>query len=485
VERFAAALAPNSSEGSALAEDKSVAVLPFTSMSAERDCEYFGDGIAEEIINALGRLPGLRVAARASAFAFRGRADDLKGIATHLGVRTVLEGSVRDAGNRVRVTAQLVDVDTGFQLWSERYDRELTDIFAIQDEIATAIARKFEVTLGGSDAGPLVQPGTTNLKAYDLYLRGRALLHRRGASLQAAIEAFEEAAAIDPDYAPALAGLARALMLSAFWGMVEPGEVLGRASEAAARALRSDDQLGEAHAAAALVAFAARFDRAEAQAEWEKAMALAQDADADTRISRAAFDLGYARADFTAAAREITAALETDPLNSSGHAGLAVMYRSAGNVPAARTAARRALELDPESLYAHWAVIYSLSGGDMNEEARRVAREARVRFGRHPWLMMESVNVPAGADRSEALARYEELAARSRFDYVQPAVLSAAAAFAGRLDESAAWLLRALEIHDSLMLAIIAQFADLAPVLQRPEVEEALRRINWSPPTRR
>jgi eukaryotic-like serine/threonine-protein kinase len=485
VERFAQALAQGNSGEGPLADEKSVAVLPFTSMSADPDSEYFGDGIAEEIINALGRLPGLRVAARASAFAFRGKADDLKAIATQLGVRTVLEGSVRRAGIRVRVTAQLVDVDSGFQLWSERYDRELTDIFAIQDEIATAIAKRFEVILGAEASGRLVQPGTTNLKAYDLYVRGRALLHRRGASLAAASQAFEDAVAIDPDYAPALAGLARALMLSAFWGMVEPGEVLNRASEAAAHALRSDPLLAEAHAAAALVAFAARFDRLEAQGEWERAIALVKDSDADTRIARATFDLGYARADFTAAAREITAALETDPLSSSGHAGLAVMYRSAGNVPSARTAARRALELDPESLYAHWAMIYSLSGGDMNEEARRVAREARMRFGRHPWLMMESVNLPAGADRAEALARYEELAARSRIDYVQPAVLSAAAAFAGRLDESAAWLLRALEVHDSLMLAIIAQFADLSPVLQRPEVSEALRRVNWSPPAKR
>lgn len=274
-------------------------------------------------------------------------------------------------------------------------------------------------------------------------------------------------------------------MLSAFWGMVEPGEVLGRASEAAARALRSDAQLGEAHAAAALVAFAARFDRLEAQAEWEKAIALVQDADVDTRISRAAFDLGYARADFTAAAREITAALEIDPLSSSGYAGLTVMHRSGGNVQGARIAARRALELDPESLYAHWAVIYSLSGGDAIDEARRVSRDARARFGRHPWLLMgESLNLPSGADRAEAVARYEELAARSRTDYVQPAVLSAMAACAGRPEESATWLLRAIEIRDSLMLALIAQFTDLTPVLRRPEVEEALRRINWSPPTR-
>jgi TolB-like protein/tRNA A-37 threonylcarbamoyl transferase component Bud32 len=485
VERFAAALVPSAADGSALADDKSVAVLPFTSMSADPDSEYFGDGIAEEIINALGRLPGLRVAARASAFAFRGKADDLRAIAAQLGVRTVLEGSVRRAGNRVRITAQLVDVDSGFQLWSERYDRQLTDIFAIQDEIATAIARKFELALGGADAGRLVQPGTANLMAYDLYLRGRALLHRRGASLQLAIQAFEEAVAVDPDYAPALAGLARALMLSAFWGMVEPGEVLGRASEAAAHAIRSDAQLGEAHAAAALVAFAARFDRQEAEAEWGRAIALAQDSDADTRVARAAFDLGYARAEFTAAAREIVAALELDPLSSSGYASLTVMHRSGGNVPAARIVARRAFELDPESLYAHWAVIYSLSGGDAIDEARRFARDARAKFGRHPWLLMgESVNLPPDADRTEAIARHEELAARSRTDYVQPAVLSVTAACAGRLEESASWLLKAFEIRDSLMLALIAQFADLTPVLQRPAVRDALRHVNWPLPER-
>jgi len=485
VERFAAALAPSAPGEGLQPDEKSVAVLPFTSMSADPDSEYFGDGIAEEIINALGRLPGLRVAARASAFAFRGKADDLRAIAAELGVRTVLEGSVRRSGSRVRITAQLVDVDSGFQIWSERYDRELTDIFAIQDEIATAIARRFELTLGAEGSGRLVQPGTSNLKAYDLYVRGRVLLHRRGASLAAASQAFEEAVAIDPDYAPALAGLARALMLSAFWGMVEPGEVLSRASEAAAHALRSDSLLAEAHAAAALVAFAARFDRAEAQAEWERAMALVKDSDADTRISRAAFDLGYARVDFGAAAREITAALEVDPLSSSGYAGLTVMQRSGGNVQAARAAARRAMELDPESLYANWAMVYSLSGGDAIDEARRVAREARTRFGRHPWLLMgESVNLPQGADRSEAVARYEELAARSRTDYVQPAVLSATAACAGRVEESASWLLKALEIRDSLMLALISQFADLTPVLRRPEVQDALRRINWSPPTR-
>ena len=487
VERFAAALTPSASGASALAEEKSVAVLPFTSMSADPDSEYFGDGIAEEIINALGRLPGLRVAARASAFAFRGKADDLKGIATQLGVRTVLEGSVRRAGHRVRITAQLVDVDTGFQIWSERYDRELTDIFAIQDEIATAIATRFELALEGEAAtGRLVQPGTANLKAYDLYLRGRALLHRRGASMAEAIESFEQAVALDSDYAPAFAGLARALVLYAFWGWIEPGAVLERASEAAAHAVRSDPQLGEAHAAMAMVAFAARINCAEAGAAWERAIALAPESDAEVRVSRAMFDLGYAQARFPEAVEEITAALISDPLSSSGHAGLAVMNRTAGNVEAARAAARRALELDSGSLYAYWAMLYALSGGDAADEAKRVAREGMAQFGRHPWLMMgESVNLPAHADRSVATARYEELAARARTDYVQPAVLSLMAASIGRLDESAAWLRRAVDTRDALILALMAQFRDLRPVIRRPEVQELLHRINWIPPEQR
>jgi len=483
VEQFANALATRAPEGDPFGEEKSVAVLPFVCMSAGEDYEYFGDGIAEEIINALARLPGLRVAARASAFSFRGRADDLRGIAAELNVRTVLEGSFRRAGSRVRVTAQLIDVDNGFHIWSERYDRELTDIFAIQDEIAGAIAKKFEVSLAGGETAGLVQPGTTNLDAYQSYLRGRAQLHRRGASLALAITSFEAAIAIDPDYAPALAELAHALVLQAFWGQCEPGAVLGRASDAAAHALRSDPQLGEAHAATALVAFSARFDRREAGIAWRHALALAPESSADLRVSQAMFDLGYAQGRFDDAVRAITSAIEHDPLSSSGQAGLAVMCRSAGNIEAARTAARRALDLDPESLYAYWAMLYALSGGDAIDTATGIAREGMAKLGRHPWLMMgPSLNLPADADRGPVVARYEELAARSRTDYVQPAVLAILAACAGREDESEAWLRRAVEIHDSMILAMIAQFRELRPVLHRPGIQALLREIDWVVP---
>ena len=486
VEQFARALGNQPSTGEPLADDKSVAVLPFVCMSAGEDTEYFGDGIAEEIINALARLPGLRVAARASAFSFRGRGDDLRGIATELNVRTVLEGSFRRAGSRVRVTAQLIDVDNGFHIWSERYDRELTDIFAIQDEIATAIARKFEVTLAGGATAGLVQPGTTNLEAYELYLRGRAFLHRRGASLAQAIGKFEEAIAIDAGYAPALAELAHALVLQAFWGQCEPAAVLERAHDAANQALRSDPQLGEAHAAAAIVAFAAHFDRNAAGAAWNRALALAPESSANLRVSRAMFDLGYAQGRFDDAVQAVAAAIEHDPLSSSGQAGLAVMRRSAGDIQGARAAARRAMELDPDSLYAYWAMLYALSGGDAVDEATAVAREGMAKLGRHPWLMMgTAVNLPGEADRTPVVARYEELVARAKTDYVQPAVLALMAACAGREDESEAWLRRAVDIRDSMILAMIAQFRDLRPVLRRPGIQALLNEIDWMLPNAR
>ena len=301
-----------------------------------------------------------------------------------------------------------------------------------------------------------------------------------------AIESFEQAVAIDPDYAPAFAGLARALVLYAFWGWVEPGAVLERASEAAAHALRSDPQLGEAHAAAALVAFAARFDRAEAHAEWERAIALATDSDADSRIARAMFDLGYAQADFTLAVQEIVAALEVDPLSSSGYAGLAVMNRSAGNVVAARSAARRARELDPDSLYAYWATLYALSGGDAIDEARQIAREAIAKLGTASLAAVGGVRQPATRRRrAGAVARYEELVARSRTDYVQPAVLCLMAACVGRADEAVVWLRRAIDIRDSLILGLMAQFRELRSVLHRPDVQDLLQRMNWVLPTQR
>jgi len=184
----------------------SIAVLPFADVSPGKDQDYFSDGIAEEILDNLAQVEGLRVIGRTSSFSFKGKSDDLRTIGEKLNVMTVLAGSVRRVGDRVRITAQLNDVQNGYQLWSERYDRELKDIFDIQDEIAKSIAERLRVTLAGIKDNRLVAQATTNMEAYQLCLKGRALLDRRGASVPASLDLLRRAVEFDPGYSLAWAG---------------------------------------------------------------------------------------------------------------------------------------------------------------------------------------------------------------------------------------------------------------------------------------
>ena len=188
------------------ASESSIAVLPFVDMSASSDQEYFADGIAEEILNALVMLEGIKVAGRTSSFSFKERNEDLREIGETLGVAHVLEGSVRKQGDRVRVTAQLVNVDDGFHLWSETFDREMIDIFAIQDEIARSVAEALALQLNLEQGGSLIEAQTDNIGAYERYLEARALIARRGTdNLARAIELLEEVTRLEPNYAEAWA----------------------------------------------------------------------------------------------------------------------------------------------------------------------------------------------------------------------------------------------------------------------------------------
>ncbi len=232
--------------------DASVAVLPFADMSPNRDQEYFADGVAEEILNALVRVPDMRVASRTSAFAYKGATKDLREIGHELGVGAILEGSVRQDSGRVRVTAQLIDVRTGFHIWSETFTREQRDIFAIQDEIARSIARALRVSLLPARAeAAMVEPVTASMDAYDEYLRGRFELHRRTPeSLLAAVDHFDRAVQLDEAFAPAWAGLGLTYGLLPFYTEAVPFEIANeKARSAAERAVALDPELPSAHAA--------------------------------------------------------------------------------------------------------------------------------------------------------------------------------------------------------------------------------------------
>jgi serine/threonine-protein kinase len=263
---------------SAPALPTSVAVLAFDDLSAGRSGDYFGEGMAEEVINALAYVPGLRIASRTSAFAFRGSRADVREIARRLGVGAVLEGTVRRAGSRLRVTAQLTDASTGYRVWGDRFDRDLDDVFAIQDEIARIIVAALKVELtGAADGGGLVRRYTDNLAAYDSYLRGRQQLsHITADGLETAIALFERAVREDPLQAPAHAALASACIAYAFYGdgAWRPRELWERARRAAKAALHIDPALADATGALGTTTLACDWDFAGAEAALHRAVEL-------------------------------------------------------------------------------------------------------------------------------------------------------------------------------------------------------------------
>jgi serine/threonine-protein kinase len=461
----------------------SVAVLPFTNMGPNPEDEYFGDGMAEEIINALSQVPGLRIAARTSTFAFKGKNQDLRAVGERLNVRTVLEGSVRRAGNRIRITAQLINVNDGYHLWSERYDRELVDIFAIQDEIATAIASRLAVALRDGQGTTLVRPSTSNLEAYELYLKARSRMKERGPALLVAIDLLEQAVALDPTFAAALAHLAHALILSSFWGMNPPDRVAPRAKWAAAAALEHHATLVAAHTASALVATCIDFDADRATDAWNRALTI-DPQDAEARVLRAAFDVCYTRGMFDEAVSEVRSVLDRDPLSVMAHTMLSVILSFARRFGDALAEARVARQIDPTSFFAAWGEVSALAFGDRPREALELLPGLLPRYGRHPWLLMA---LTAAYDRvdlaEEASAAYQELFARSKTEYVQPAVLAIAAEHARQRADALAHLRRAVEIRD----AVLGAFALHSPAMAKlrreaPEFPDVISPLGLSVP---
>jgi serine/threonine-protein kinase len=490
VERFAAALAESvtpaagsvGAAGSAVADaDRSIAVLPFANMSGDAENEYFSDGISEEIINALTQVKGLRVAARTSAFSFKGKNVDLRAIGDQLGVSTVLEGSVRKAGKRLRITAQLINVADGYHLWSERYDRELTDVFAIQDEIANAISVRLQLTLGTSGERQLVKPATENIDAYDLYLKGRALEMQRGPALVTAVECFDQAVALDPDYAAAHAELAKSLLLLSMWGMRNPAETNARAEVATARALAADPNLVASHTAQGLFSYCVEHDRAKAARAWARAVEL-DPADVEARALRALYDLASARGADEALV-EVDIALAADPLNVNTMAHRSLMLVWAGRFDEAEAEARKAIELEPRVFYAHWALVHALVIGPRPEAGAAAAAEMMAVFGRHPWPLMALGYANGMAGRPEiAEAVYDELHARSRSTYVQPTVLAVAAVGAKRRVDCFRHLREALVTGDPFLAFLIGRWPGFASVRGAPEFAEILAEMGWDRP---
>ena len=325
---------------------KSIAVLPFVNMSADPENEYFTDGIAEEIINALTKIQALRVASRTSAFAFKGKNQDIRKVGEQLSVGTVLEGSVRKAGNRLRVTAQLVNVADGYHLWSERYDRDLEDVFAIQDEIAGNIVKALRVVLSDEERRAIEKAPTENVQAYEYYLRGRQFFHQfRRTGIQFARRMFERAIEIDPHYALAYAGVADCCsFLYMYWDGSKTN--LESAESASRRALELDPELAEAHASRGLaVSLSKKYD--EARREFDVAIRLDPKLyEAHYLFARACFQEGK----LEDAVRHYEDASRVRPEDYQALILVSVPLKGLGRHADAKTSMRRGLEVAEKHL---------------------------------------------------------------------------------------------------------------------------------------
>jgi len=322
----------------------SVAVLPFVDLSPDRGGAYLGDGMAETIINALANVPGLNVAARTSAFSFRDKAEDVREIGKQLGVATVLEGSVQRAGSHLRVTAQLIKTSDGLHLWSQNFDRDAADIFAVQDEVARAVV----AALPGRSSGPARQQSraTHNQAAYESYLQGLFAWNRRTeADLRQAIRFFEQAIGQDSTYAEAWAGLADAYVLLPFYSSVPTREAVPEAEAAAQRALALDPNLGAAHAALAYALMTYDWQWARADSEFRRAITLSP---GDATAHKWYVDLLGITGRHDQAFREARRALELDPLSPNVIVLMGELYWNAGRDGEAEAEFRKALAINPE-----------------------------------------------------------------------------------------------------------------------------------------
>jgi serine/threonine protein kinase/tetratricopeptide (TPR) repeat protein len=456
LDRLRLRIAPGLGNAALAGVGPSVAVLPFTSMSADPENEFFADGVTEEIINALANIEDLHVAARTSAFSFKGKHVDLRVVGDRLNVATVLEGSVRKAGDRLRITVQLVNVADGYHLWSERYDRDMQDIFAVQDEIARAIATRLKASLEGVKERSLVRAGTQNLEAYQLYLKGRALLYRRGAGLPRALECFHLAVALDPEYALAWADVADAYNMLAFYGVVRPDTIRAKAKEAAMRAVILDGSVAEAHNALAAAYVLSDWDWSKGEYEFLRALEL----NPRSILARSRYALWSLTAEgrFDESIVQAKQAAELDPLSGYAATILAFAYYIAGKTTEAIQIARHAMELDPESVLAPLSLAFALHSQGQHKEALAVTQAGLAMPGRHPMFMAELAATYADWGKpSEAKSVHAELLARSAREYVSPFLLAISAAAAGETGDSTRFSRLACEIRDP-QLAVFGKY---------------------------
>jgi eukaryotic-like serine/threonine-protein kinase len=468
----------------------SLAVLPFVNMSADPENEFFSDGMTEELINALTRVEGLRVASRTSAFAFKGRDVDVREIAQRLNVTAVLEGSVRRAGSRLRVTAQLINATDGYHLWSDTYDRQLADVFEVQDELSRSIVSTLRPQLAGGAkpsasattvSGPLVVPATANLDAYTAYLKGRFFWNMRTLTgYRTGIEWFEAARAKDPRFPLPYTGIADCWAMLGFdyFGGVPPSEGMPRARAAAERALELDPSLAEAHTPLGVVAMVYDWNWTEAERRLRRALELNPDYVPALLWSSFLYTCMGRHGESLAAVRH---AAEVEPLGMIVHQSVARSLHYAGRYEEAVGHCERVIESDPAFVSVYETIARPLCCLGRLSDAEAYVREGVARSGRWSLLLGALGHVLGFAGkRSEAEAILAELEGQSRLRHV-PAYHFAAVHYGIRDTEGALLALaRGIE-QRSGVAAWIGVDPHVNWLWPEPRYQDALRRLGLEP----
>jgi len=461
----------------------SLAVLPFANLSGDKENEYFSDGLAEDIIDALAQVPGLRVMARTSSFAFRGKEADVREIGARLSVGNILEGSVRRSGNRIRVTAQLVKASDGYHLWSQRFDREMTDVFAIQDEISQAIVEKLRVRLAGDR--PLVKRYTDNPAAYDLCLKARYhLLKMTQEARDAGRRYCERAIVLDPGYALAYVVLAESHLWSLYWGSADPRQAFPGAKSAALEALRLDGTIADAHSALGTVLGSGEFDWVGAEREFRLAQELSPSSVA-VRYDYAWcyamwFLLPQGRAEQALA--EMRRALELDPLDPFYNALAGYLLHITRQFEPALAQFRRAVEMDPTFFFSYWLLTapYALSG--RLDEAVAAAEKAHDLSGGNVLTLGVLGRVLGLAGRTaEARNILAELTERRRSGYVPASAFVFAYRGVGDRDAVLEWIARGIDERDPIVVTAFKSEPGYDPLRTLPAYQGLLRKMNLEP----
>jgi TolB-like protein len=428
----------------AVISDKSIAVLPFVDMSEKKDQEYFADGMAEEIIDLLVKIPGLKVIGRTSSFQFKGKTEDLRAIGTQLGVAYVLEGSVRKSGDRLRITAQLIDSHNGTHIMSQTYDRDFSDVLKMQDEIAASLVRVLQVEV--TDEVIVSRPTLRNTQAYTLYLQG---LHAKDRfdqqGLEEAVSDFQHALDLDPSFAAAAGGLANAYFLLGQFGFMPPSVAFEQARGAASLALKLNPKLVATHALLGNIYIAYDWDWVAASREIQFALT---DSPNDAYVLFIAAVQAQIVARLDDALKLINASLAQDPLNPSSYLVLNFVQIRRGRLEEAEAAIRRTLKISPTFSSAHYFLSMVLLARGQSDTALGEIMQETVEGGRLPGSAMVYFALGRKADSDAALAELLKNQANRPFE------IASVYAFRGEPEESLKWLDRAYAQKDPFLCSI-------------------------------